>query len=161
MSWVRGAPFSFMLFKKQTEKRRRGDRYQYRRGSNPRGSSREPGCAAALALLTATCRAPPTSTETRGAPGSPSAQFRPNWPLNPGLWLLNVSNQGWTFWVQVEARGGMEMKYHPISPQADDWCSSTRLLYREAVNLFTTSPLGCKMPPKPWVSTCSHLRISS
>lgn len=41
------------------------------------------------------------------------------------------------------------------------WCSSTRLLYREAVNLFTTSPLGCKIPSKPWVSTCSHLRISS
>ena len=46
-------------------------------------------------------------------------------------------------------------------PVPRHWCSSTRLLYSKAVNLFATSPLGCKIPPKPWASTCSHLRISS
>lgn len=90
-----------MLFKNKQKKRRRGDRYQYRTGSNTRGQKQR-------ALLC--CRPGPAhrdlsgSSEINGdtgAPGFPSAQFRPNWPLDPGLWLLNVSNQDWTFWVQV------------------------------------------------------------
>lgn len=98
-----------MLFKKQTEKkRRRGDRYQYWVGGNTRGQKQR-------ALLC--CGPGPAHRDLSGsfgingdtgAPGFPSAQFRLNWPLDPGLWLLSVSNQGRTFWVQVQARGGTE-----------------------------------------------------
>lgn len=78
-------------------------------------------------LPTWPCSLPPLRLhqEQQDAPGSPRL---------PLCLLLSDSNQGWTFWVQTQAKGGTEElpKYRPI-PRC--WCCSTRMLYREAADL--------------------------
>lgn len=150
MSWVRGAPFSFMLFKKQTEKETQRRQVSVLDGQQHEGAEAE----SPAVLRTWPCSPRPLrllrDQQRHGSPRFPlcpvQAELAPQpWPLapkclQPGLDLLGTGiGQG---------EDGGDESITPSVPR--HWCSSTRLLYREAVNLFATSPLGCKIPSKPW-----------